>query len=830
MDEQVLLERLREAFLVETQERLEVIASGLLALERTLDTTRRQDVLESLVREAHTLKGAARAASLPEVESLCQALEGTWKAAGAWSGRVDRAVLDLWHDALTLVEQVLEHLNEPRTPDWRHRHQEVLERLRALSGSEAFRESMGASSSDPGGAAARGPRMETPVSAGSGGAGGAVEKQEDAGSRTAESNHEVAVEKEEEADSFPANGVQTVVQDAKNEEDPRFPAPGPEPLVPSMRRGRGATLRISSERLEALLLRSEEMIALKPVYQQRIRRIGELLAAARECQHDWLQLDGRVKSLAQRVQHGQGRGRQETSCRDELIDLVKRGWERAQVVERGLIALAKTIADEERLFGRMADELLEDARKAALVPVSTLFDRMPRMVRELARSLGKEVDLVLEGQELELDRRVLDALKDALIHLVRNAVDHGIETPEVRQARGKPARGTIRLSARQPDGDKVWFVVADDGRGLDGGELKRRAVALDIVTEEDAEQMEEAGAWDLAFRPELSTRTDVNEISGRGIGLDIVRREVESVGGLVRVTSRAGEGTTFTLELPVSTSTFRGVLVEVAGRRFVVPCALVERVGRVARDKVRTSAGKTSFVLDDRLVPCASLAALLGLSPLGDRSGATPHVQYLVVGSGDARVALEVDVVVGEQEVVVKPLGPQLARVPHIFGATVLGNGEIAPILRVGDLLRHARSTPCGVQTGSASAPGRRQTHRSILVVDDSIISRTLLRNILELAGYSVETAVDGVDALGKLKAHAFAAVVSDVTMPGMDGLELTRAIRRDAALARTPVILVTALEAEEDRVAGLEAGADAYIVKRGFDQEILLDAVRKLV
>jgi two-component system, chemotaxis family, sensor kinase CheA len=357
-------------------------------------------------------------------------------------------------------------------------------------------------------------------------------------------------------------------------------------------------------------------------------------------------------------------------------------------------------------------------------------------------------------------------------------------------------------------------------------EVRAAAARRGVAAPDAAEQDSEAAALALVFETEVSTSPMITQLSGRGLGLAIVREKAEKLGGQVGIDSRRGAGTTIRMTVPLTLATFRGVLIECAQRLFIVPTVQVERVVRFKSQEVETVQGRRTLAVNGRAVALVDLAEVLQLpavSRAADRSEATPA---LILGVGEQRVAFAVDAVRDEREVLVKRLGKPLSRVRNIAGATVLGSGELAPILNVTDLLKSAR-TAGGARRAPAEpsvAPAKR-----ILIVEDSITSRMLLKGILESAGYEVKTAVDGVDAFTTLRAERFDGVVSDVEMPRMNGFDLTARIRADRALAQLPVVLVTALESREDRERGIDVGANAYLVKSSLDQSNLLEALRRL-
>jgi len=420
-------------------------------------------------------------------------------------------------------------------------------------------------------------------------------------------------------------------------------------------------------------------------------------------------------------------------------------------------------------------------------------------------------------------------MRDPLVHLLRNCVDHGVEAPETRVRLGKPDRGIITLAVAPVNGSKVEIVVSDDGSGIDTVKVRESAVRHGFLPAEAARAMSDAAACDLIFHAEVSTSPIITRLSGRGLGLAIVREKAEKLGGTVAVESQPGQGTRVRILLPVLLATFRGILIEAAGRVFVVPTAQVERVAAVRPAEVQTVEGRETIVLGGLAVSLVRLAEVLelpGAGAMGAPSVATPIV---VLGLGGQRVAFAVDAVLDELEVLVKPLRKPLSRVRHIAGAAVLGSGRVAPILNVADLLKSARKHGAAVRTGVAGAQPAAAAAKSLLVVEDSITSRLLLKGILESAGYLVKTAVDGLEAFTLLRTGNFDLVVSDVEMPRLDGFDLTARIRADRKLAELPVVLVTARESREDRERGIEVGASAYLVKSRFDQSDLLDAVRRL-
>ena len=432
-------------------------------------------------------------------------------------------------------------------------------------------------------------------------------------------------------------------------------------------------------------------------------------------------------------------------------------WNRDSLksLESNVSALTRVAQQDRHIIGKLVDDLLEDSKKLLLLPFSTLTATFPKLMRDLCRDLGKEADLVIRGEEVEMDKRVLEEMKDPLVHLLRNCIDHGIETPDLRVRAGKSARATITLAVSQFDGSNVEIVVSDDGAGIDVEKIKASAVKHGLLPAESAGQLGQAETYDLMFQPEVSSSPTITRLSGRGLGMAIAREHAEKLGGSVSVESKAGTGTRFRFVLPSMLATFRGVLIETAGRLFVVPTAQIERAARVKAEEVKTVEGHETIVLQGRAVSLVRLADVLDLPPVSANGGSSAGPTVLVLGAGEQRIAFTVDAVLDEQEVLVKPLRKPLSRIRNIAGATVLGSGRVATVLNVADLLKSARKGSGAATRSAVGAMPALIAAKSVLVVDDSVTSRMLIKGMLESAGYKVKTAVDGMEAFALLRARS---------------------------------------------------------------------------
>lgn len=768
--EEEFLQRLRATFKVEAEEHLHAVSAGLLALEKIPAGAGQAEPIEVIFRHAHSLKGAARAVNLTEVESICQSLESFF---AAWKRRdINPAPeqFDTLHRALDLIGQAIPAADgKPAAVD--------KTRFLALT-----RELDNLAAGDPAGdvpPAGRAPPPGAPPA------------------------------------SRPVPASPLAPRAARPE-----PAAAPEgPAVTPEKAALAPTVRMSTAKLDQLLLEAEEMLSVKLTTAQRAADLRNLQPVFERWQKEWAKIQPRVRELRNAPGHG------------EMLEFLE--WNSGQLksLEDKLHAITKAAAQDQDGIGRRVEDLLVGSKKLLLLPFATLLDLFPKLIRDLSREQGKDVELVIRGGEVEMDKRFLEEMKDPLIHLLRNCLDHGIEKPELRARAHKPPRATITLAVSRLDGNQVEILVADDGAGIDPEKVKAAALKHGLISAADAGQLTGPQALALIFQSEVSTSPLITEISGRGLGLAIVREKTEKLGGRVAVETRLHAGTTFRIVLPLTLATFRGVLVRAAERIFVIPIVNVERVARIPVAAIRTVENRETITLGGRAVSLARLAGVLALPRAGKPAAASEFLSVVVLGAADERIAFAVDEVLHEEEVLVKRLAKPLSRVRNVAGATILGSGQVVPILNVSDLMKSARKTgltPPPTGTGAAETKAATKRKR-ILVAEDSITSRMLLKNILESAGHDVKTAVDGVEALTELRTNDFDLVVSDVEMPRMNGFDLVTHIRADRKLADKPVVLVTALASREDRERGIDVGANAYIVKSSFDQSNLLAAIHRL-
>ena len=582
-----------------------------------------------------------------------------------------------------------------------------------------------------------------------------------------------------------------------------------------------ATVRIRLSILEPLLLQAEELTQAKKAINQRINELKEI--------NTWV-TGWKSESFKHKGQHSVT----SSSLWNELNEDNETSLNK---LENRLTELTRSMERDQYSLHNMVDNHLEAMRQIILLPISSMVEALPGMVRKISREQNKEIEFEIRGAELEIDKRILEELKDPLIHLIRNSIDHGIGHPQERILQKKPSSGTIILAFTSRGSGMIEITLSDDGKGINDEQILKSAVKSGILSKEASEKLDPGEILSLIYQSGVSTSSVITDISGRGLGLSIVREKVEKLNGILSVKTEINVGTTFNILLPITVATFRGILVGVDEFMFILPTINVERVIKVEPELIQTVANHATVQIGGQILSVADLGEVLGLPEYKHAGsgkteagmGNSNQISIVIVVSGEQRIAFKVDHVIDEQQLLVKGLGKLLNRVRNISSATILGSGRVVPVLHIPDLMKSAlrSAEKFKVQNSIKKPAGKR---KKILVADDSITSRTLIKNILETSGYQVFTAIDGMDAFIRAHSDEFDLIVSDIDMPGMNGFELTAKIKHDKKLSTVPVILITALGSREDHERGIEVGADAYIIKSSFDQVNLLEIVRKLI
>jgi len=786
--EEEFLKRLEATFRIEADEHIRGLTAGLIELEKKPETKRSQELVETIFRSAHSFKGAARSVGRTDIETICQALESVLAKSKNEKTTLTAAQFDLVYETIDTITKIISGI-EPKNPG---DNRQLIKRLQSSITSDQ---------------PAQKPAEQIPVV-----------KKPVVETTSAASPENVVLSG--------ANFFAKIRPEAEKVEEKPQAEPFVKEKVPAdeiardENRLQSETVRISTSKLDPLFLQAEQMIQSKIALAQRSAELRQI--------NDFITL-WHAASRKTENQHFSSGGWQ-------VKEIISAHNKQLSELENKVAAVALEIENDQRLLGRMIDEHLESMKRILMLPISAAIEGFPKLVRDLARSQDKSVDLNIRGSEIEVDKRILEELKDPLIHLIRNCVDHGLKKTEDRLKINKPASGTITLHFIAVDSRTLEITIADDGIGIQVENVVASAIKAGIISKENADKLTKQESLNLIFKSGLSTSPFITDISGRGLGLAIVREKVEKLGGTVTVESQQNLGTSFRLLLPLTLSTFRGVLVRAGEHLFFIPTINVNRVVRVNANEIRTVENRETINLDGEILAITKLSDTLGLNDKSYLTNAQKNAslskghffQIIVIKHGDKQIGFKVDEILDEHQILVKELGKQLKSVRNISGATVLGSGKVVPVINISDLMKSAVSE----NGGSMKAIEEKVPEKAIriLVTEDSITSRTLIKDILESAGYIVETAVDGLDGVTKALVGNFDLIVSDVDMPRMNGFELTAKIRKDKKTSEIPVVLVTALESREDKEHGIDVGASAYIVKSSFNQSNLLEVVKKLL
>ena len=757
-----------ELFRVEAENQTAVLTAGLLELERGQGGARQ---LEILMRAAHSLKGAARIVNLETAVRIAHAMEDCFALAQDGKRALSQSEMDLLFRGVDLLVQLAKH-TEANVARWEADHaDEIRDLLRGLMALTP--------------AAERGPP-----------AGG-----------------EAAAAIEADAALHPAGISQPGDPGLPTGRHATSPEARSQAVAPRRHEAPERVVRLAAENLNRLLgLAGESLVESRWLHPfadslQRLKRhqaeVSDLLATLHhQCLDTNLseRADQQFNELAHRV----------AGCQQFLAD-------RLQELELF-----------DRRTAHLSQRMYLEVLRTRMRPFSDGARRFPRMVRDLARSIGKEVRLEILGENTQVDRDILERLEAPLAHLLRNAVDHGCETPEQRRRAGKTPEGMIRLEARHSAG-MLLVTVADDGAGVEPERVRETIVKRKLAAPDVAEKLTEAELLEFLFLPGFTLKETVTEISGRGVGLDVVQNMVRSVRGNLRVSTQPGRGLRVQVQLPITLSVLRTLLVEVGGEPYAFPLTQITRAFQLPHARIETLENRHHFQFDGEqvgLLAAHQVFACDALKPPGS------EVPVVVLGDRSARYGLVVDRLLGERELVVQPLDPRLGKVKDVSAAALMEDGAPVLIVDVDDMLRSiekllAESPLAQVRPPALPTTGKQ---KRVLAVDDSLTVRELVRKLLTNRGFVADVAVDGMDGWNAVRTGHYDLVITDVDMPRLDGVELAALIKKDPRLKSLPVMIVSYKDREEDRLRGLEAGADYYITKGSFHDDTLLQAVVDLI
>lgn len=781
-------EELRAVFRVASEEHLQNLDDGLLYLEKHPQD---QATLEALMREAHSLKGDANMLGVTDV--------------GVLAHQVEHVLSQLKRQEEVLSPELSDRLSHTLAAIRKLVNEVVTGQSAQVETFQILAELMGAEASDS----------------------AAVDRQVE--------NAEPEGREPKSVEDQPNSACMAIQEPIDLADNPLLvqPVQSASPIVSSLPTPQSAppataagsssdyrieTIRVGTRSLDTLMTQAGELTVTKIRIAHRLAEVEAISNLWEEWSRDRLLhrsgLDegpsGHATFQRLKTAH-QGTG----SRLEQLGELIK--------------GLRSSLAEDTTRLEQLSSDMEAGIRTLRLLPLSTLFNLFPRMVRDLARQEGKSIQLVLEGGETRADKRLLEEMKDPLMHMLRNAIDHGIESPAERQRLGKPAIATIYLRAYQTP-TNIVLEVCDDGRGLDIDKIKQTALQRGICREDELANLSSQQIQALIFSPGFSTAPFVTEVSGRGVGLDVVHTNVEKLKGKLEVESAPGQGCTLRIHLGITLATAHVLLVLVNRMSYAIPVEFVRTACLVKPEEVFRLEGHDTIVREAQPVSVAHLADLLELAPAAYplASQVQKSLTCIIVQIEQEQLGIFVDALVDEQDVVLKPQSQLLKRVRNVSGATILGTGEVCMVLNPQDLIKSARCRSHEIGPPASQQP--ESPKPTILLVEDAIATRTQERRILEAAGYQVITAVDGLDGYNKLQAHIVDAVVTDVQMPNLSGLELTAKIRQHPEYNELPIVLVTSLASDEDKRRGAEAGANAYITKASFNQDALLATLKRLV
>ncbi|MEG4349853.1 hybrid sensor histidine kinase/response regulator [Microcoleus sp. LAD1_D5] len=830
-------QELRDVFKVASQEHLQKLDDGLLYLDQHPSDLAK---LEQLLRETHSLKGDAGMLGVKNVASLAHQMEHILEGVKRGETQLNSDISDRLSQGLDAIRKLV---NEAVTGE--------------DSGVNTFyilANMMGASSQPQPQAAASivhhssSQVPEQPL----------VEPQfTEPPTQELETNVETSevLNLEKNSSFLPLQSKPEFLLQAQNLPAPSGPATASASqsavTASSTSSYRIETIRVATQNLDDLMTQAGELTVTKTRLGHRVAEIEQITTLWEEWSREYF-----VTSLnVDRMQIDEN-GIKANGKFSHLQDYYQRTEKRLERLGTLVNRLRNRVYEDTARLELIAEALESGIRTLRLLPLSTIFNLFPRTVRDLAKREGKEVALVIEGGETTADKRILEEMKDPLMHMIRNALDHGIETVEEREKIGKSPVATLRIKGYKV-ASHIIIEVADDGRGLNLETIKQTAVKRNIYTFEQLAEMTDTQVQCLIFTPGFSTKKFVTEVSGRGVGLDVVRTNVEALKGSIQVESLPGKGCTLKLQISTSLATANVLIVVVEDIPYALPVEFVDTAKQVSQSEIFAIEGKETILSNGQPLSVAHLTDLLEINQKHQkqwwnknrhlRQGTNSEIlrksqkaslnsnfskmPCIVLKVGEERLGLFVDALIDEQDVVMKPQSQLLKRVRNVSGATILATGEVCMVLNPHDLIKSVRQ-----QVSSRGLSGARSQLETasrkqvILLAEDSIATRTQEKRILEGAGYEVVTAVDGLDAFHKLKTRDFDALISDVQMPNLDGLALTIKIREQKEYSELPIILVTSLASDEDRKRGADAGANAYIPKGTFNQDVLVETLKRLV
>jgi two-component system, chemotaxis family, sensor kinase CheA len=795
-------EELRLLYKTSSSEHIAKLESDLMLLEKNPQDA---SALEEFLREAHTLKGDSRMLGLDEIEILVHHLEDCMEQIKAGHSEITPELCDRLYQGIDAINQLS--------------HQAVTGELVNIDSLAVLATLMGSPEN-------------LPVSSSETDLFGDEDESDFFGDQSGFLTPEAALFDDDDSSDFfgdePSPLAASLEADLFDDQLPAIPSdvatqtlanleiqqpaiiPVINPINPDYQID---TIRVEPQKLDSLMTQAGELAVTKGRISQQITEIEQILALW----EGWSRQDSSIVStLEQRL---------EPEIFKSLKHFLSSTQQRVDSLGSLINNLRTRATEDATSLGIISDRLESGINSLRQVPLGTVFNIYPRMVRDLARQQGKEIELVIEGGDTKADKRILEEIKDPLLHLIRNAIDHGIETPEARIALGKAPTATLLLRGYQI-GNSIAIEISDDGQGLDITQIKNTALRRKVSSETELAAMSESELQSLIFASGFSTRTEITELSGRGVGLDVVRANVERLKGSIQVTSVPGNGCKFQVRLNTSLATTKVLIVAINQTLYGLPLEFIQTMITFAPEDIYEIEGNPTITFEEKPLSISHLGRLLQLPAVAENQDRN-YLSCIVLQVGSELFGVIVDDLVDQQDVVLKPQSKLLKRVPNITGATILGNGLVCMILNPGDLLHSLRQ---GNWQNIVPAVESVVTKNRLLLVEDSIIIRTQMQRLLKGAGYNVTVAENGLLGLQQIQTLEFDIVLSDVEMPEMSGLEMTTKIRQNPQYAHLPIVLITTLASPEDKRRGQAAGANAYLTKGDFDQQVLFKTLEQLI
>ncbi len=805
-------QELRELFQIESEEHIQVIEKCLLTLEKNPQD---YDILHLIFREAHSMKGASRMLGLSDIESIAHIFEEVLGKASRGEFQITPAQIDIYYAGIDAIKKLV---NEAVTGE--ESDVDVISVLdKLLESKNAITKKIETNETKANGIILEkkeNPTKEikpqpveaaTPIIP-------EVKAEEISKEEILAPPIQPKQETKKEIDKIIESKKASVVDTLSKKEVET------DKNKPPVDQKKVDTMRVDPAKLDALMVQTGELIVTKNRILNRVKEVGDAYYSYEEL----LRTVQETRNLLSNFAKQNDLTPKHKFFLTQLQELNTKETSKLETLEENINRLKKNLGNDTTRLSLTSMKIERRIYNLRMLSLSSVFSLFHRTVRDLSRETGKNVQLVIVGGETTVDKQILEELKDPLMHIIRNAVDHGIEDKEERLKRDKEELATITLFGKSQS-DTVLIEIKDDGKGLDIEKIKTKAEEKGLYSRDELGRMDNKKIYSIIFQHGFSTQTNVSNLSGRGVGMDVVKSFVEKFKGDIETESALGKGTTFRIKLPIKFSTTHVLIISVGNQKFGFPTDNVILSKTIHPKDIFLLEGQSTVVIEKQPVHLFQLANYLEISQIKAKKITSP-TPCLFIQSDGIKLALAVDSVIEKNEVIIKSFEGILKKVRNVSGATILDSGEICIILSPKELVKTI--TKNNISIVVEDLPLATNTSR-ILVVDDSLTTRVQIKRILETEGFDVEIGIDGEDGWSKMNAEKFSLVVTDMEMPKLNGLEFTKRIKASERLKDTPVIMLTSLGSEENIQQGMDAGADAYLVKTKFDRKDLLQIIKRL-